>query len=288
MLAIRDRLAADQLQLVQGLGLAPYDARLEAQLLMAAALDVNRAWLLAHDDETLAPPVTARYTSWLKRRLTGEPIAYIFGEKEFYGLLFKVSPSVLIPRPETELLVELALARIPVDRPCRVLDLGTGSGIIAITLAKLRPLAELMAVDVSPVALELAQENARILKAANVLFIESNWFSALDSVEKFDVIVSNPPYIRADDPHLACGDLRFEPPHALAAGASGRDALARIVAQAIPRMVSTGTLLLEHGYDQGTYARDALRQAGFHECATYHDLAGVERVTLGVSDKFTP
>ncbi len=287
MLAIRERLAADQAQLVQALGLASCDARLEAQLLMAAALDVNRAWLLAHDDEMLDPPVAARYTSWLKRRLTGEPIAYIFGEKEFYGLMFKVSPAVLIPRPETELLLELALARIPVDRPCRVLDLGTGSGIIAITLAKLRPLAELVAVDVSPAALELAQANARNLKASNILFIESDWFSALDSVEKFDVIVSNPPYIRADDPHLARGDLRFEPTHALAAGASGSDALSRIITQAIPHLASTGTLLLEHGYDQGEYVRAALRQTGFPESVTYQDLASVERVTIGVSDKFT-
>ncbi len=287
MLAIRERLAADQAQLVQALGLASCDARREAQLLMAAALDVNRAWLLAHDDEMLAPPVAARYTSWLKRRLAGEPIAYIFGEKEFYGLMFKVSPAVLIPRPETELLVELALARIPVDRPCRVLDLGTGSGIIAITLAKLRPLAELVAVDVSPVALELAQANARNLKVDNVLFIESDWFSELNSVEKFDVIVSNPPYIRADDSHLACGDLRFEPTIALAAGASGHDALARIIDQAVSRITSTGTLLLEHGYDQGLYTRNALQQAALSECATYSDLAGVERVTLGVSDKFT-
>ena len=148
-------------------------------------------------------------------------------------------------------------------------------------MAKLRPLAELVAVDVSPAALELAQANARNLKANNVLFIESDWFSALDSVEKFDVIVSNPPYIRADDPHLARGDLRFEPTIALAAGASGHDALARIIDQAVSRITSTGTLLLEHGYDQGLYTRNALQQAALSECATYSDLAGVERVTLG-------
>ncbi|HUW29099.1 MAG TPA: peptide chain release factor N(5)-glutamine methyltransferase [Sulfuriferula sp.] len=281
MSAIRDRLAADQAQLTQALGLAPDDARLETRLLMAAALGVNRAWLLAHDDEMFTSAAAACYTDLLKRRLAGEPIAYIFGEKEFYGLMFKVSPAVLIPRPETELLVELALARIPADRPCRVLDLGTGSGIIAVTLARLRPLAELVALDVSAAALALAHQNARNLEASNVQFIKSDWFSALDSVEKFDVIVSNPPYISADDPHLARGDLRFEPPHALASGASGRDALARIITQAIPRMANTGTLLLEHGYDQGEYARDALWQAGFHECVTYPDLAGMERVTLG-------
>ena len=280
---IRERLAADQTQLMQALGLAPYDARMEAHLLMATALDVNRAWLLAHDDEALAPAPAARYTGWFKRRLAGEPIAYIFGEKEFYGLMFKVSPAVLIPRPETELLVELALACIPVDRPCRVLDLGTGSGVIAITLAKLRPLAELVAVDVSPAALELAHENARNLKANNVLFIESDWFSALGNIEKFDVIVSNPPYVSADDPHLARGDLRFEPPHALVAGASGCDALSRIAAQAISHMATPGTLFLEHGYGQGEYARATLRQTGFHGCVTYRDLCGSERVTLGAA-----
>ena len=279
--AIRGRLAADQAQLTQALGLDPYDARLETRLLMAAALGVNRAWLLAHDDEVLIPTAAARYTDLLERRLAGEPIAYIFGEKEFYGLMFKVSPSVLIPRPETELLVELALARIPVDRPCRVLDLGTGSGIIAVTLARLRPLAELVALDISAAALALAQENARNLEASNVQFIESDWYSALDNVEKFDIIVGNPPYISADDPHLARGDLRFEPPYALAAGASGRVALAQIIGQALPNMATTGTLLLEHGYDQGEYVLNALRQAGFHECVTYHDLAGVERVTMG-------
>ncbi len=279
--AIRGRLAADQAQLTQALGLDPCDARLETQLLMAAALGVNRAWLLAHDDEVLIPTAAARYTDLLERRLAGEPIAYIFGEKEFYGLMFKVSPAVLIPRPETELLVELALARIAADRPCRVLDLGTGSGIIAVTLARLRPLAELVALDISAAALALAQENARNLEASNVQFIESDWFRALGSVEKFDIIVGNPPYISADDPHLARGDLRFEPPCALAAGASGRGALAQIIVQAILHMASTGTLLLEHGYDQGEYARGALRQAGFHESVTYHDLAGVERVTMG-------
>ncbi|BBP05696.1 release factor glutamine methyltransferase [Sulfuriferula plumbiphila] len=279
--AIRDRLGADQAQLMQALALDPCDARLETQLLMAAALGVNRAWLLAHGEEMLAPAAAARYADLLERRLAGEPIAYIFGAKEFYGLMFKVSPAVLIPRPETELLVELALARIAADRPCRVLDLGTGSGIIAVTLARLRPLAELVALDVSPAALALAQENARNLEASNVQFIESDWFSALGSVGKFDVIVSNPPYVSAGDPHLAHGDLRFEPPHALAAGPSGRSALARIIAQAAPNMATAGTLLLEHGYDQGEYTRAALQQAGFHQCVTYHDLAGVERVTLG-------
>lgn len=282
--AIRDRLGADQAQLTQALGLDPCDARLETRLLMAAALGVNRAWLLAHDDEVLIPTAAARYTDLLERRLAGEPIAYIFGEKEFYGLMFKVSPSALIPRPETELLVELALARIAADRPCRVLDLGTGSGIIAVTLARLRPLAELVALDVSPAALALAQENARNLEASNVRFIESDWFSALDSVQKFDVIVSNPPYIGANDFHLTQGDLRFEPMNALAAGESGHVALEVIIQTAARHLKPEGWLLLEHGYDQGEYTRNALTIAGFWKTQTYHDLARVDRASIGCVD----
>ncbi len=281
MTAIRDRLATDQSQLIQILGHTPHDARLETHLLMAAALGVNRAWLLAHDNEMLPAEATARYENWLNRRLTGEPMAYIFGEKEFYGLMFKVNPAVLIPRPETELLVDLALTHIPEHQACRVLDLGTGSGIIAITLSKHRPLAELIAVDISPAALKLAQENATDLEVRNVQFLESNWFDTLESVEKFDVIVSNPPYIRSDDTHLSQGDLRFEPPHALAADASGYSALALIIGRAKSHMTRSGALLLEHGYDQGEYARTALQQAGFHECTTYPDLAGIDRVTMG-------
>lgn len=282
--AIRDRLGADQAQLMQALGLDSSAARLETHLLMAAAAGVNRAWLLAHGEEMLAPAAAARYTDLLERRLAGEPIAYIFGEKEFYGQMFKVSPAVLIPRPETELLVELALTRIAADKPCRVLDLGTGSGIIAITLARLRPLAELVALDVSPLALALARYNAHQLGAAQVRFIESDWFSALDTVEKFDVIVSNPPYIAARDPHLARGDLRFEPINALAAGKSGHAALEVIIQTAARHLKPEGWLLLEHGYDQGEYTRNALAVAGFRETQTYPDLAQVDRVSAGCVD----
>jgi len=281
---IRERLAADQTQLMQALGLAPYDARMEAHLLMARALDVNRAWLLAHDDEALAPATAARYTDLLERRLAGEPIAYIFGAKEFYGLMFKVSPAVLIPRPETELLVALALARIAADRPCRVLDLGTGSGAVAITLAKLRPHAQMVAVDINAEALAVARENARHLGADNVYFVQSDWFSELNTVEKFDIIVSNPPYIAAQDPHLARGGLEFEPRLALVSGPRGEYALNTIIHGASGFLKRGGWLLLEHGYDQGAFTRSIFSVSGYVNVQTYIDLSGADRVTAATVD----
>ncbi len=270
-----------QTRLIQALDLRASDARLEAQLFLAQVLGVNRAWLLAHDDDELTASQVTQFEATLNRRLEGEPVAYIFGEKEFYGLRFKVSRAVLIPRPETELLVELALARLPLNTPCRVLDLGTGSGAIALTLAKLRPLAEVVAVDVSADALHVAADNAAQLGVLNVRFIQSDWFSQLGTVGKFDAIVSNPPYIAVHDRHLSQGDLRFEPLHALASGQSGYDALDLIIQHAPDLLCSTGWLGLEHGYDQGAYVRAALSQAGFQAIMTQRDLAGVERATSG-------
>ena len=270
-----------QTRLIQALDLRTSDARLEAQLFLAQILGVNRAWLLAHDDDELTASQVTQFEATLNRRLEGEPVAYIFGEKEFYGLRFKVSPAVLIPRPETELLVELALARLPLNTPCRVLYLGTGSGAIALTLAKLRPLAEVVAVDVSADALHVAADNAAQLSVPNVRFIQSDWFSQLGTVGKFDAIVSNPPYIAVHDRHLSQGDLRFEPLHALASGQSGYDALDLIIQHAPDLLCSAGWLGLEHGYDQGAYVRAALSQAGFQAIMTQRDLAGVERATSG-------
>lgn len=278
-------LGQGQSRLAEALQLSAGDARFEARLLMAHALGVNRAWLMAHGDESISADATARYTHFLTRRLTGEPIAYIFGEKEFYGLAFKVSSDVLIPRPETELLVDLALSRIAAHTRCRILDLGTGSGAIAIALARQRTLAELTAVDISPAALALARRNARRLGVAGQLrFMESDWFSALGATEKFDMIISNPPYIAVNDPHMACGDLRFEPACALAAENDGRGALTRIIGNASAYLVPGGSLLVEHGCDQGEYVRAALRDAGFRECATHRDLAGLERTSAGMLD----
>jgi len=263
------------------LGLSAYEARLEAQVLLSHALHQPRAWLIAHDRDILGAAQVDVFTTLLERRLAGEPIAYITGEREFYGLSFKVTPAVLIPRPETELLVELALAQLPEGQALRVLDLGTGSGAIAIAIAKHRPQATVNAVDISPAALEVARENARQLNLPNVHFIPSTWFSALPPQEKFDVIVSNPPYIAERDPHLAQGDLRFEPVAALASGKDGLDDIRAIVAGAPSHLAPGGWLLFEHGYDQAEACRELLQQAGFLAVSSSADLAGIERVTMG-------
>ena len=216
----------------------------------------------------------------LERRLGGEPIAYLLGEREFYGLTFKVSPATLIPRPETELLVELALQRIPQLGARRVLDLGTGSGAIALSIAHARPNAEVVAVDASAAALEVAQFNTQQLALGNVRLLQSDWYAALHG-ERFDMIVSNPPYIAAGDAHLAQGDVRFEPSSALVSGTDGLDDIRRICAQAKAHLKSKGWLLFEHGYDQAAPVRALLRQAGFAEVFSARDLAGIERVSGG-------
>ena len=262
------------------LNLDPRESRLEAQILLCHVIQQPRAWLAAHDRDLIAPEQAAAFDALLQRRLHGEPIAYILGEREFYSLAFKVTPAVLIPRPETELLVELALERLPAGRTVRVLDLGTGSGAVAVTLALHRPQAEVVAVDRSASALEVARENAQRLGAGNLRLIQSDWFSALDG-EKFDLIVSNPPYIAAADPHLTQGDVRFEPPAALASGADGLDDIRTIIKGAASHLKSGGWLLFEHGYDQAAACRELLTQAGFGQVASAADLAGIARVSYG-------
>jgi release factor glutamine methyltransferase len=215
-----------------------------------------------------------------ERRLNGEPIAYLLGKREFYGLNFKISPATLIPRPDTELLVELALQRIPPHEPYRVLDLGTGSGAIALAIAHARPATEVLASDASHTALEVARENAQRLGIANAAFVQSDWFAAL-STQRFDLIVSNPPYISVGDPHLQCGDVRFEPSSALASGDDGLYDIRCIVARTQAYLQPGGWLLLEHGYTQAAQVRELLRQAGFGEVFSAPDLAGIERVSCG-------
>lgn len=265
-------------RLSHALALSQHEARLEAQVLAAHALGVNRAWLVAHDTDTLTPAQTAAIEALVARREGGEPVAYILGEREFYGRLFKVTPDILIPRPETELLVEAVLERLPKGKPAQVLDLGTGSGCIAISLALERPLSQITAVDASPAALAIAKENALCLGAANIEFIQSEWYTALDA-QKFDIIVSNPPYIPEDDPHLTRGDLRFEPLTALASGSDGLDACRRIVEGAAEYLEAGGWLLLEHGYDQS--GESLLALAGYRATFTVTDLAGKPRISGG-------
>jgi release factor glutamine methyltransferase len=268
------------LALARALGLDKAEARLEAQILLGHTLARPRAWLIAHGDEPLGPEQTAAFADLFERRWSGEPIAYILGEREFYSLNFMVTPAVLIPRPETELLVELALEHLPANRSVRVLDLGTGSGAVAVTLALHRPQAEVVAVDQSAAALDVARENALRLGAGNLRLIQSDWYSAL-SGEKFDLIVSNPPYIAVADPHLAQGDLRFEPVAALAAGLDGLDDIRSIVRGAAAHLNPGGWLLFEHGYDQAAACRELLAQAGFSQAASATDLAGIARISYG-------
>ncbi|MDP2030208.1 MAG: peptide chain release factor N(5)-glutamine methyltransferase [Thiobacillus sp.] len=266
-------------RIAAALNLQRRDARLDARVLVAHVLGVDTAWLIAHDTDALPAQQIRAFQALLMRRLSGVPIAYLTGRREFYGRPFLVSADVLIPRPDTELLVELALARIPPDQGVDILDLGTGSGCIAITLALERPLAHVTAVDRSPAALAIARRNTETL-TARVEFLASDWFSAL-SGRQFDLIVSNPPYIAAADPHLAQGDVRFEPLSALAAGADGLDDLRHLITAACAHLQPGGTLLLEHGYDQSEAIRALLRQNGIPFPQSWDDLAGVQRVSGG-------
>lgn len=262
------------------LGLDTRVARLEARVLAAFAWQVAPAWLIAHDTDLPDATHQAEFDILLRRRLAGEPVAYITGTREFHGRLFHVTPDVLIPRPETELLVELALARIPTDATLAVLDLGTGSGCIAATLALERPSIRVTAVDRLPAALGIARHNAQQL-GAHVTFLESDWFDALAG-RRFDIIVSNPPYVASGDPHLARGDVRFEPIRALTSGTTGLDDLHRLIATAPRHLHPGGSLLLEHGYDQADAIRSLLSEYGFRDTATWEDLAGVPRVSGGM------
>jgi len=276
-----DRLA-DLLRSATGrlsLALPPREARLEAQILFARALGVNRAWLIGHDRDTLTPAQTTRVEALLKRRLAGEPVAYLLGEREFYGRLFQVTPDVLIPRPDTELLVELALQRLPQDAALNLLDVGVGSGVVAISLALERPRCRVTGVDLSAGALRVARANAETL-GADVEFLASDVFDALGK-RRFHLIASNPPYIAAADPHLKQGDLRFEPPQALASGCDGLDLIRRLVSEAPAHLEAGGWLLLEHGWDQAAAVRALLQAAGFDKVFSASDLAGHERVTGG-------
>lgn len=256
---------------------------LEVRALLRHILQCPASWLIAHDDAQLTAAQLSAYQTLLQRRVDGQPLAYLVGYREFFGREFHVAPGVLIPRADTEILVETALEKLTRISQPHLLDLGTGSGILAITLAKEIPAASVTAVDASPAALAIAEKNAAALDA-RVTFILSDWFNHLPTA-RYDLIVSNPPYIRDQDPHLAQGDLPFEPLSALASGADGFNDLRRIIAQAEQYLAPQGWLLLEHGYDQASEVRQLLSQHGFTSVQSWCDLAGIERVSGGQCPK---
>lgn len=261
----------------------------EARLLLGQVLRQPPVWLLTHDDAVLDDAVLGAFNALVTRRHAGEPVAYLLGHREFFGRDFVTAPGVLIPRPETELLVDIALKKLGVGDAAaktetarnapQILDLGTGTGCIAITLALECPQARVTAVDASAAALAIAKENAQQLNAT-VRFLQSDWYSSVAG-ETFDLIVSNPPYIAAADAHLTQGDLRFEPPAALASGAEGLDAIRHIIATAPAHLSPQGQLWLEHGFDQEDAVRALLTGAGFIAIEQYRDLAGIVRVSGG-------
>ena len=261
--------------------------RAEARRLLASLTGQPLTWFMAHGDDPANPNTATRFQTLAERRRAGEPLAYLLGQQEFYGRPFTVSPAVLIPRADTETLVETALEQLLLLRqqrrtvPLSLLELGTGSGIIAITLALEAPDTGVHAVERSPEALAMAQQNAKALGAHRIHWHAGSWWQALASPRRFDLIVSNPPYIAANDHHLQQGDLRFEPPQALAAGPDGLDDLRIIIGGAPAHLTSGGWLLLEHGYDQEAPVQALLRDAGFAEVFTRRDLAGQPRVSGG-------
>jgi release factor glutamine methyltransferase len=242
--------------------------RVDAEALLVHALSTSRSWLIAHAGDTLSAEHAVAYTALVERREAGEPVAYVTGRRGFWSLDLEVTPATLIPRPETELLVELAL------------QLGTGTGAIALAIARERPLARVIAIDASADALAVAQRNAEHHGIRNVSFAHGDWFAPLGE-QRFDVVVSNPPYIESHDPHLNQGDLRFEPISALASGVDGLDDIRRITRDAGQHLVPGGWLLFEHGWNQGDAVRMLLRNASFAKVSTTHDLEQRERATAG-------
>lgn len=280
MTSIRAVLLNAQAQLNEAPLLDAIDARYESQLLLQHALKVNRAWLIAHESDDVAADIQYEFNTLMKRRIGGEPIAYILGNREFYGLNLAVTPATLIPRPDTEILVDIALEKIQVNQPAQVLDLGTGTGAIALAIAQQRPQAQVTGVDASKAALEVAISNSQQLHIANSHFILSDWFNNLNDT-RFDVIVSNPPYIEEADAHLKQGDLRFEPISALASGADGLDDIRRIIDGCLIHLKPQGWLMFEHGYNQAEIVRELMAQTGLVAIETFKDLGGNDRVTIG-------
>lgn len=267
------------LQATQTLASTSPSPRLDAELLLSHVLNCSRSYLYTWPETELIPLHQQQLQNLLQRRAQGEPIAYLTGEREFWSLPLQVSAATLIPRPETELLVEQALAILP-QQPCTIVDLGTGGGAIALALAKERPDGYILAGDYSHAALAIAQKNAQRLNLANIGFYQGDWLTAV-AAHSCDLVIANPPYVEADSPELGQGDVRFEPRHALISPNQGLADLSRIVQQSPHYLIAGGWLLLEHGYQQGKAVRQLLERAGFSAIATITDLAGLERVSLG-------
>ena len=256
------------------------EASIDAELLLEAICAISRSRQFSHPDEQLLEDQVEQYKSALERRLSGEPLAHITGRRGFWDVDLRVTPDVLIPRSDTEILVEQALQRIPYNASWQIADLGTGSGAIAIVIARERPQCELTATDNSAAALALARENATALGVNNISFVAGSWGQPL-KLRQFDVILSNPPYIRTDDPHMLGGDLPAEPIQALVSGSDGLDAIRRIIEDSATCLKPNGWLLLEHGYDQAAEVSDLLQHADFNEIFTQKDYGGNSRVTGG-------
>jgi release factor glutamine methyltransferase len=258
--------------------------RLDVEILLAHTLKQSRTYLRTWPQQLITAEQAAHFHDLLSRRANGEPIAYLTGQRDFWDMTLAVSPDTLIPRPETERLVELALEKIPADASWHIADLGTGSGAIALAIARERPHCHLLATDLSVAALDIAHHNAQRLGVRNIRFSSGHWFAPLAG-EQFQLIVSNPPYIHPDDPHLRQGDLRFEPPSALQSGADGLADIRIICDQARQHLQPPGWLLLEHGYDQGPAVQELLSTLGYTQVSVYEDLAHNERVSAGKWEK---
>jgi release factor glutamine methyltransferase len=255
-------------------------AALDAEILLCLTLEKPRAYLRAWPDREPEPQQILRFQALLRQRLQGTPVAYLTGRREFWSLDFRVTPDVLIPRPETELLIELSLNLLPKDQPVKIIDLGTGSGIIAVTLAKELPQAEVTATDFSQAALDVAKHNAEQHNAAHIRFLHSDWFASVPAAV-FDLVISNPPYIAENDAHLGRGDVRFEPRSALTAPRQGLADIQTIAREARRYLRTGGHLLIEHGFDQEAAVQAIFREAGYDQVQTHKDLSGQPRATYG-------
>lgn len=254
--------------------------RLDIELLLCHILEISRSYLLAHPEHILSTQQLSQFKVLLSRREQGEPLAYLVGRKAFWSFELQVTPATLIPRPETELLVEQALARLPLHTSSQVADLGTGSGAIALALALERPQCQVLATDINQDPLAVAERNAKRLNIENIVFLQSDWLIALDN-RQMNLIVSNPPYIAENDRHLQSDGVRYEPSQALVSGIDGLDAIRHLITYAPHYLVNEGWLLLEHGYEQGELVSQLFKQHGYTAITTYRDLAGQSRVTVG-------